>query len=384
MRKDGDSNRKPMTSWKQAMVVLLAAPLPLAVSLPLAVPAAAAEVLRVGVLDGSPPCSQQQASGQWQGRAVDLWEVIASRERLPYLYSGYPNPLRLLEATQANQVDIGVGCLTIAPERVGRYRFSLPFQEEGLALLLPSDRLAGGRQLLQAVLHPQLLRVMAGYLLVIALISWLVWRDEHRGEHLGEHPGEHHGEGRLSKREQLRRYALVFQVLASGPGTNVIVTRTRGHALVLLSWLVRIIGASLIVSTITLEVLRQPPVGGFQPQSLADLAGRRIGVRPGSVSAQLLQQPPLRGRVSLVSLPALASAPALLLQGHADAVLADEQQLRYVRDQAPPLQRSRLRLALQGTNRESQAFALSPRLDPTLVRRLDRAISQAKRDGLVP
>lgn len=380
MRKDGDSNRKPMTSWKQAMVVLLAAPLPLAVSLPLAVPAAAAEVLRVGVLDGSPPCSQQQASGQWQGRAVDLWEVIASRERLPYLYSSYPNPLRLLEATQANQVDIGVGCLTIAPERVGRYRFSLPFQEEGLALLLPSDRLAGGRQLLQAVLHPQLLRVMAGYLLVIALISWLVWRDEHCGPHHGEHPGE----DRLSKREQLRRYALVFQVLASGPGTNVIVTRTRGHALVLLSWLVRIIGASLIVSTITLEVLRQPPVGGFQPQSLADLAGRRIGVRPGSVSAQLLQQPPLRGRVSLVSLPALASAPALLLQGHADAVLADEQQLRYVRDQAPPLQRSRLRLALQGTNRESQAFALSPRLDPMLVRRLDRAISQAKRDGLVP
>ena len=69
--------------------------------------------------------------------------ICASRERLPYLYSGYPNPLRLLEATQANQVDIGVGCLTIAPERVGRYRFSLPFQEEGLALLLPSDGLAG-------------------------------------------------------------------------------------------------------------------------------------------------------------------------------------------------------------------------------------------------
>ena len=38
MRKDGDSNRKPMTRWKQ--------------------------VLLVGVLDGSPPCSQQQASGQ--------------------------------------------------------------------------------------------------------------------------------------------------------------------------------------------------------------------------------------------------------------------------------------------------------------------------------
>ena len=369
VRKDGHSIREPMTRWKGVvLLLLLAMPLPLAVTLP----AAAAEVLRVGVLDGSPPCSQQQASGQWQGRAVDLWEVIASRERLPYLYSGYPNPLRLLEATQANQVDIGVGCLTIAPERVGRYRFSLPFQEEGLALLLPSDRLAGGRRLLQAVLHPQLLRVIVGYLLVIALISWLVWRDEHCGD------------GRQSRREQLRRYALVFQVLASGPGTNVIVTRTRGHALVLLSWLVRIIGASLIVSTITLEVLSQPPTSGFQPRSLADLAGRRIAVRPGSVSAQLLLQPPLRGKVSVVSLPSLASAAGLLLEGHADAVLADEQQLRHVREQASPLQRSRLRLALQGTNRESQAFALSPRLETTLVRRLDRAISQAKRDGLVP
>ncbi len=183
---------------------------------------------------------------------------------------------------------------------------------------------------MKAVLHPQLLRVMAGYLLVIALISWLVWRDEHRGE------------DRQSKREQLRRYALLFQVLASGPDTNVIVTRTRGHAL----------------------VLRQPPVGGFQPQSLADLAGRRISVRRGSVSAQLQQQPPLRGRVSMVSLRSLAAAPELLLRGHVDAVLADEQQLRHGRDQAPPAQRSRLRLALQGTNRESHAFALSPALIP--------------------
>ncbi|MGB5136485.1 MAG: transporter substrate-binding domain-containing protein [Prochlorococcaceae cyanobacterium] len=347
----------------RGLAVLLLLTLPLS--------AEAATVLRVGVLDGSPPCSIQQASGKWQGRAVDLWEVIARREQIPYVLSGYPNPRSLLEAAGSARIDVGVGCLTVAPERVGRYRFSLPFQEEGLALLLPTDRLAGGRMLLQSVFHPQLLRVMAGYLLMIALISWLVWRYEHRGE------------AQETRREQLRRYALVFQVLASGPGTNVIVTRTRGHALVLLSWLVRIIGASLIVSTITLEVLRQPPASGFQPRSLTDLAGRRIAVRPGSVSAQLLLQPPLLGTVNEVPLPNLAGAPELLLKGHADAVLADEQQLRFVLDHAPLAQRSRLRLALQGTNRESQAFVLSPGLEPSLVLRIDRAISQAKRDGLV-
>ena len=92
-------------------------------------------MLRVGVLDGSPPCSQQQASGQWQGRALDLWELIARREELPYVLRGYQNQGSLLNATESDQVDIGVGCLTVSPERVGRYRFSLPFQEEELALL---------------------------------------------------------------------------------------------------------------------------------------------------------------------------------------------------------------------------------------------------------
>jgi hypothetical protein len=74
----------------------------------------------------------------------------------------------------------------------------------------------------------------------------------------------------------------------------------------------------------------------------------------------------------------------LLLQGKADGVLADEQQLVYVLEQTPAEQRSRLRLALKDSYRESQAFVYSPNLDNAMATRLDRAISQAKRDGLLP
>ena len=353
--------------WR-ALVLLLALGLPL----PAAATTPPAPVLRVGVLDGSPPCSSEQADGAWQGRAVELWELIARREGIPHLLRPYPSAKELLEAARSDAVDVGVGCLTIAPDRLGLYRFSLPFQESGLAVLMATDRLESGRAMLQAVLHPQLLRVVAGYLLVIALLSWLVWRDEHRGE------------APASRREQLRAYALVFQVLASGPGTNVIVNRTRGHAIVLLSWLVRIIGASLIVSTITLEVMQNPAMRGFQPRRVEDLAGLRVGVRPGSVSARLLE--PIRSArgITAVPLPDLEAAPPLLLSGQLDAVLADEQQLRWLREQVAAGDRFRLRLAMQGSHRESQAFTYSPRLDPALAQRLDRAISQAKRDGLVP
>jgi hypothetical protein len=41
-------------------------------------------------------------------------------------------------------------------------------------------------------------------------------------------------------------------------------------------------------------------------------------------------------------------------------------------------------LSLQGTSRQSQALALSPRLDPALAARIDRTISEAKRDGQIP
>mgnify|MGYP003336403995 CR=1 FL=1 len=329
-------------------------------------------VLRVGVLDGSPPCSEQKGPGHWDGRAVTLWTTVASEERLPFLMQGYTSVSALLEASRRGAIDVGVGCLTVTDERLGRYEFSLPFQESGLALLVRTSRLEAGQSLLLALLDPQLLRVLLGYLLAIALISALVWWDEHRANWVGQ-----------GWRHALRSYALVFQVMATGPGTNVIVTGIRGHLLVLLSWIVRIVGASLIVSTITLQVLQQPQTSTNLPRSLNDLVGLRVAARPGSVSERVLREPPLAGRVRVVSLPSVADAVPLLLQRQVDAVLADEQQLLYARSQAPSAQRSRLQLALRGQYTESQAFVFGHGLSPALALRIDQGISRAKQRGLL-
>jgi ABC-type amino acid transport substrate-binding protein len=292
----------------------------------------------------------------------------------------------LLEASRLGQVDLGVGCLTITPERVGTYRFSLPFQESGVALLMGTNRLATLRAVLQGLLDARLLGLLAGYLLGIGALSVVVWRTEG-----GYPPGSAmetgsaaQPAGRWPRRDWWRRYALVFQVLATGPGTNTIVATTRGQGLVVLSYLLRIVFGSLIVSTITLDVLRMAPMSDGLPKSLADLAGRRVAARPGSVSEKLLVTPPLQGRVTVVPLPKLRDAPALLLTGQVDAVLADEQQLRYVREQAPGRQRSRLQLVLDGQRPESQAFVYSPELPEATAEGIDRAISEAKRNGQVP
>ena len=352
--------------------------------------ARSAEILRVGVLDGSPPCSELRGAGRWQGKAVDLWHFVAARERLAYTFDPYPNAKALLEASRLGQVDLGVGCLTITPERVGTYRFSLPFQESGVALLMGANRLATLRAVLEGLLDARLLGLLAGYLVAIGALSVAVWRTEG-----GYPPGsameagsatrsEGGSAGRWPPRDWWRRYALVFQVLATGPGTNTIVATTRGQGLVVLSYLLRIVFGSLIVSTITLDVLRQAPMSDALPDSLDDLAGRRVAARPGSVSEKLLRSPPLQGRVTVVPLPRLSDAPTLLLERRVDAVLADEQQLRHVRAEAPMRQRSRLRLVLDGQRPESQAFVFSPQLPEATAQGIDRAISEAKRNGQMP
>ena len=216
---------------------------------PLAPPQAARSetILRVGVLDGSPPCSELRGPGRWEGKAVRLWQFVAARERLAYTLEPYPNAKALLEASRRGAVDLGVGCLTITPERVGTYRFSLPFQESGVALLMGTNRLATLRAVLGGVLDARLLGLLAGYLLAIGVLSLVVWRTEG-----GYPPGSATQAGSAARseagraalwptRDGWRQRALVFQVLATGPGTNTIVATTRGQGLVVLSYLMRIV-----------------------------------------------------------------------------------------------------------------------------------------------
>jgi polar amino acid transport system substrate-binding protein len=329
-------------------------------------------VLRVGVLTGSQPCSDQQ-SGHWQGLAVELWSRLARREGLPYVLSSRSTPAALLAAVENSTLDVGVGCLTITPERVNAVRFSLPFQEMGLGVMEERTQLEAGEAVIRSLMSRDLLQLLATYLASIALVSSLLWQCE-----------EHGSSAEQRKLGQRRTFAKVFQILATGAGTNTIASTTRGQGLVLFSYLIRIVTASLLVTTITVKVVQQQP-GLASLTKLADLAGRRVAARPGSVSEQVLRQinarnhgsrPPIR----IVPLPEVIDAPTLLLEQRVDAVLAEDQQLRF----ALQAQRDRrLAITLQGLQPESQAFALAPDLNPTMVARINLGLSVLKRSGEV-
>ena len=337
-----------------------------------AVPAQAAPVLRVGVADGAQPCSYRQ-QGSWNGMAVELWQRIADEEKLPYVLVQGQSAATLLAAAQRGELDVAIGCLTVSPERLRSNRFSLPFQETGLGVMTRRTRLDLGVSLLQSLLSPDLIRLLLAYVGLIGVLSVAVWRVERAGSKPADWP--------VGRR---RGFALIFQVLATGPGTNTVVVTSRGHSLVFLAYLVRIVSASLLVSYVTINVVRgSDDASGNALRSVRDLAGQRVGVREGSVSEQLLQRLNRSGvqpAIQLRELKQVLDADDLLSAGAVDAVMADEIQIDFLMHQ---LADPRYGLALRNLHPQSQAFAFSPALNEVTANKIDMALGRLKRDGVV-
>jgi len=200
-----------------------------------------------------------------------------------------------------------------------------------------------------------------------------VWRVERAGSKPADWP--------VGRR---RGFALIFQVLATGPGTNTVVVTSRGHSLVFLSYLVRIVSASLLVSYVTINVVRgSDDASSNALRSVRDLAGQRVGVREGSVSEQLLQRLNRSGvqpTIQLRELKQVLDADELLSAGAVDAVMADEIQIDFLMHQ---LADPRYGLALRNLHPQSQAFAFSPALNEVTANKIDMALGRLKRDGVV-
>jgi ABC-type amino acid transport substrate-binding protein len=352
----------------------LAAALSLALGLGAPGEATAEPVLRVGLVDGSPPCSYREA-GVWRGLAVDLWNRVATLEEIPYVVSQWPSVRQMLEASREGRLDVAVGCINVSPDRLRRYRFSLPFQEDGLAVMVVKSRLDLGRSFLSALLTPTLLQLLGSYLLAIAVLTGITLRLE-----------VHHHPARDGRRNSLRHVSKVFQVLATGPGSNTIVTTTRGNGVVILAYLVRIVSASLLVGYLTVNVAGeiQGRASG-DIRSPADLRGLRVGVRTGTVSESLLKELNATStgpKATIVPLASIGEGGALLAERRIDALLGDNLQLSYLllQEEAKGFLPS---LALEGIRPESQAFAYAPALPEATANRIDQAISALKRSGVV-
>lgn len=334
--------------------------------------AAQKQILRVGVVDGSPPCSYLEQKA-WRGIAIDLWRFIAAREGIAYTVSEWSSIDSMLKATSDGTLDVAVECINISPDRLERYHFTLPFQEDGQAVMTEKNSLDYGRFILLSLFSLSLLKLLVAFFLVTGAISGWIWKIEgYRKKTSTKDIGA------------LRSFANIFLTIFTGAGCDKTVITTRGNLVVSLSFIVRAVFISILVGYITISVFQESneKMAGRVTQ-LEDLVGLRVGVRLGTVSESLLNElnaASTTKKAEIVPLNDIVSALELLKIKRIDAVLADELQLRYLTTH----QSSKTMVTVIPVKRirpESQAFAFYTGLPPKTISRINIAISLFKRSG---
>ncbi len=337
----------------------------------------AGPVLRVGVVDGSQPCSYRER-GAWTGLAVELWARVAQSKDLPYVLRPMPSVKAMLEATRSGQLDVAVECINITPERLRRYRFSLPFQEDGQAVLVANDRFSLGKAFLEVLLSPPLLRMVGILVFALLVMSGTVWWVE-----------GHAAQVRQTTKGPLHRFIMIFTILLTGEGDSEIVDTSRGRAVLMVGYLVRNIASAVLVGFLTVQLVQEAQGRANRTfDNLSEIGRMRVGYKPGTVSEDLIKEIGLPLKASGrhggggVPLPTISSSLELLQQGRIDAVLADGLQLRYL--QAQEFTGGLLPVvALSGIRPELEGFGLSPQLPAATVQRINLAIAELKRSGVV-
>lgn len=134
-------------------------------------------------LHEKPPYAIQQADGQWDGLAVNLWEEIAERLALPYEFRVLPFD-QLVPALERGEIDVAVGELAVDPQIEQKIDFSQPFLPSSLGVAVSTRHWEPDWiGIMKDFFNWGLVKILLGITAALFLSSFLIWLVERRHAH---------------------------------------------------------------------------------------------------------------------------------------------------------------------------------------------------------
>ncbi len=274
---------------------------------------ALAAPLQVGVRE-TPPFAMRGEDGSWSGISVELWERMATRLELDYVFVAQPRLEPMFAALASGQIDAAIGALTVTGPREIAVDFTHPFFNAGLAIATPRST-PSLWQSAKALMSPGFWSALAALGLLLLVVGFLIWLFERRhNPQFPPQPGAGIGDGFWWS-------AVTMTTVGYGDKAPV---SFAGRSLAVIWMFVGIITISSFTAAITSSLTQQALEGHIR--DFDDLHRLRVVTVADSTAAQLLDSRGLNYQAE----PDVEVALNRLVAGEADALVYDTPVLRHL------------------------------------------------------
>jgi polar amino acid transport system substrate-binding protein len=320
----------------------------------------ASSPLRVVVKPAEPFAFEQ--NGVLTGYSVDLWKKAAAEAGLSFETRVVDTVPELLEAVQTGSADVGVGAISITPDREQVLDFSHPFYKSGLQIMARAKGEAGAFSAFRALFNRNVAEVVLVLLLAVFLVSHILWMVERKIN------AESFPEGYVRGVWESIWWSIA--TLISGGCENKAPVGVAGR-LVAVVWMLGGIGLTSYI-TATLASAMTVNTLSAEVSSLSDLRGAQVGTITGSSAESLLK----RTGLDVVGFPDVAAAAAALGGGAIKGVVYDSPILRYYVAQNPAAG-----FSLVGDPFDLQDYGFALKLGSPLRKEINSAILKLQVSG---
>lgn len=249
-----------------------------------------------------------------EGFSIDIWNEVARRARLDFVWHPVPVHADLLPAMQRGDADLAIAAITMTPERERSVDFSMPYFDSGLQIMVRTDSGSSLATAFWSIPWLAIGELVVVTIVIIFVLANVVWLMERKGDPNFQKPWWRAiGEG---------VWATMLIIATGEYGERDAASMSR-RVIVPLMWLIGVV----LIAQLTATVTSSQTVARLQSaiRGPDDLPGKTIGTVPGTVAADYLNQ---RG-LPFAAVKNANDGFRMLMQGDVQAIVYDAPTLQY-------------------------------------------------------
>jgi len=248
------------------------------------------------------------------GFSIDLWNEVASRMHVQFVWSLVPTQSDLLRSVQRGDADVAIAAITMTPEREKMVDFSLPYFDSGLQIMVRARNEGAFLETFRSIPWRAICELFGVAAMLVFLLANLLWLVERKHDRNFQKP--------------------YIRALGEGLWGTILIIATGEHGerdaaniwkrmLVPAMWLIGVV----LIAQFTATVTSSQTVTQLQSniQGPGDLPGKTIGTAAGTIAAHYLKQ---RG-LPFVDVKTAADGIRMLTEGKVQAIVYDAPTLQY-------------------------------------------------------